>query len=56
MKKWYTSKTLWVNLVSIGAIVAQSLTGNEIMSAEQQAVILGIVNLLLRMVTKEGLN
>jgi len=51
-KKWYSSKTLWVNLLSILAILAQSYAGNDIVSPEIQAALLGIINVILRGVTK----
>jgi hypothetical protein len=51
-KKWYTSKTLWVNLLSILAILAQTYAGNDIVSPEIQAALLGIINVILRGVTK----
>ena len=54
-KRWYTSKTLWLNLLAIIALVAQA-EGGYILDAEAQAVILAIVNLLLRIVTKKGLS
>lgn len=52
-KRWYGSKTLWVNLISIAAIIVQAQTGKEIISAELQLTILSLVNLLLRAITKE---
>ena len=54
-KKWYTSKTLWVNLLSILAILAQTYAGNDIVSPEIQAALLGIINVILRVITKEEL-
>lgn len=50
MKTWYASKTLWVNLVAIIALIAQSQFG-YVISPEIQATILGAVNLLLRAIT-----
>jgi len=51
-KKWYASKTLWVNVLAVAAIVAQGLTGQQIISPAMQGVILGIINMVLRLVTK----
>lgn len=51
-KKFYTSKTLWVNALSIVAILVQTQTG-FIISAESQVAILGIINLILRAITKQ---
>jgi hypothetical protein len=53
MKKWYLSKTLWVNAIAIGAIVAQSQTG-FIIAPELEIAILSLINLSLRVVTKEN--
>ena len=54
-KRWYTSKTLWVNLLAIVALVAQAEFG-YILDAEAQAVILAVINLILRALTKKGLS
>jgi hypothetical protein len=55
MKKWYRSKTLWINAIAITGIVLQSVTGQEIISTELQGIILGLINAGLRIVTNEGL-
>lgn len=55
-KKWYTSKTLWTNALAVIAAVAQGLSGRTILAPEDQMVILGLVNLVLRVVTKEPIN
>ena len=54
-KPWYQSKMLWVNLIVIVAIIVQSATGEELIDAKAQAAILGVINLILRIVTKQGL-
>jgi len=51
-KKWYRSKTIWVNLIAAGAMIVQSQTG-FVISPEEQAAILAVVNLVLRAVTGE---
>jgi len=55
MKKWYRSKTLWVNAIAVVGILVQSITGKEIINAELQGGILAVVNVVLRTVTSEGL-
>ena len=54
-KSWYLSKTLWVNLISIGAIIGAAY-GLDI-DTETQAVlatgILAVVNIILRLITKQ---
>ena len=53
-KKWYKSKTLWANLLAgVTAMVAAS-TGFQI-DAEVGVGVLAILNLILRVVTKTGL-
>jgi len=54
-KRWYTSKTLWVNLTAIAALIAQEELG-YILDAETQAAILAVINLILRVITKKGLS
>ena len=54
-KRWYTSKTLWVNLLAIVALVAQGQFG-YLLDAEAQSVILAAINLILRALTKKGLS
>ena len=54
-KRWYTSKTLWLNLLAIVALVAQTAFG-YVLDAEAQAALLAIINLILRIITKKGLS
>ena len=54
-KRWYTSKTLWANLLAIVALIAQGQFG-YILDVEAQSVILAAINLLLRIITKKGLS
>jgi len=54
MKKWYLSKTLWINLVAAVALIAQLHFG-FIIVPEEQLAILTIINLAVRIVTKEEL-
>ena len=54
-KRWYTSKTLWVNLLAIVALIVQAEFG-YILDVEAQSVILAGINLLLRIIIKKGLS
>ena len=54
MKKWYMSKTLWINAIALAALLAQTNTG-FIISVEEQGAIIIIINLILRAITKEEL-
>ena len=50
-KAWWTSKTIWVNVLAVAATFATSQFGVEV-SAETQIAILGVVNFILRVITK----
>lgn len=54
MKKWYLSKTLYVNLLAAVALFVQNQFG-YVIPPEFQAYILILVNLFLRTITKEEL-
>ena len=54
-KKWFTSKTLWVNALAVIGSVVQGVTGSDIMSPADQGIFLGVVNLILRMFTSKKL-
>jgi hypothetical protein len=51
-KKITQSKTMIVNIIALIAIIIQSQTGTVI-SIETQAAIVTVVNIALRLVTKE---
>ena len=53
-KKFWQSKTFWVNILATVGIVVQSQTG-FIVDPSVQAVALSVVNTGLRLVTKQGL-
>ena len=50
-KKFWESKTFWVNLLGIGAMVAQGVDGSFVLPPEWQTAALGVVNIVLRLVT-----
>ena len=54
-KSWYTSKTLWVNVLAIAVMIAEYLIVNKIYSPEIHALVLATINLGLRIITKTGL-
>lgn len=54
MKKFWKSKTLWVNLVAVLALALQSATGYAVDPAVQ-AALLAVINAVLRLITKEKL-
>lgn len=53
---WYLSKTLWVNAIALVAMILQGATGHVLISMELQATILGVINMLLRLVTKKPIS
>lgn len=50
---WYLSKTLWVNAIALVAMIVQGVTGKIVISMELQVTILAVVNMILRLVTKQ---
>jgi hypothetical protein len=50
MKTWYTSKTLWLNIIAVIALLLQTQYG-FVLDPEAQAGALAIINLILRLVT-----
>ena len=54
-KPFYASKTLWVNVLAVifGTLEAQGVI-NTGLSADVQATVLGAVNIVLRLVTKNS--
>lgn len=53
-KKWYTSKTIWVNIIAAISSLVASQFGYTI-TVELQAGILMGINIILRVVTKESI-
>ncbi|WP_051321686.1 hypothetical protein [Chrysiogenes arsenatis] len=54
-KRFWLSKTFWINLLAIIALVVQSYTG-FVISLEAQTSILAALNVALRLMTKEPIN
>ena len=53
-KKWYKSKMLWANGIMLGAVLLQGQLGFNL-SAEEGGAIIVVVNAILRLITKSGL-
>ena len=51
-KVWYTSKTLWVNLIAIGTLLGSQFTEFDI-PPEISVGILAAINVILRVATKK---
>lgn len=52
-KRWYTSKTVWVNLISLTAALSQAIFGVTFPPVEYQMLMLACLNLGLRQITHE---
>ena len=57
MKQWYESKTIWVNVLTILAVLITSVTAWPDMQryGAQLATALAVVNVMLRLITSEGI-
>lgn len=54
-KAWWTSKTIWTNLVALVGAVVISAGFDAARWGEIATVTLAVVNVALRMVTSEGI-
>lgn len=55
LKKWYTSKTIWANVLTLVGTVVLTVTGVAI-PVEIVTMTLGAINVGLRIVTKEEIS
>jgi len=59
MKKWFSSKTIWANLIALVATVSTAFGLDLGLTAEAQATlvagVMAIVNIVLRLVTEEAI-
>lgn len=53
--KVLTSKTLWLNVLAVIIFVIQGLQGKAWLPAEYQAIILGVLNMVVRFLTNDSL-
>jgi hypothetical protein len=51
-KPFYQSKTFWINVIAMASLAVQCKYG-FIISPEEQVAVLGVINLILRAITKE---
>lgn len=57
-KKWFRSRMLWSNLIGLAVILVSTLAANEDAAQEiltAEASILVVINLILRLLTHQGL-
>jgi len=55
MKKWYASKTIWVNFLAILGIVLERQFELDILSDEIKTSLLVLINVTLRLVTNKAI-
>lgn len=57
MKPWHTSKTLWVNILTLAVLILGTLAARPELDAYAPtiATALAVVNVVLRFVTSKGL-
>lgn len=53
-KKWYESKTIWINILTIIGAIATGIV--EMLSAGEAITLMAIANILLRFITKSKIN
>jgi len=52
-KVWWTSKTIWTNLIAFVGAIAIAIGFDPGRWAEIATVLLAVVNIILRLITKE---
>ena len=52
-KKWYLSKTIWINIIALAVSVIQSYDPDLSISATDQILVLTFLNIILRAITHE---
>ena len=55
-KAFWKSKTFWVNVLALGAMMAQSIGSSFVISPDIQVGILAVISVVLRVVTKEPIS
>jgi len=55
-KKYWQSKTIWLNVLMALGVLIQSITGTNWLDAELQGAIIILANVILRLVTHTGLS
>ena len=55
-KKYWQSKTVWLNVLMALGVLIQSITGTNWLDAELQGAIIILANVILRLVTHTGLS
>mgnify|MGYP007031193629 CR=1 FL=1 len=53
VKDWWKSRTVWVNLLAFAGFMVQAVTGQELLTVEAQAVVIAVLNIILRFQTTD---
>lgn len=54
-KKFWRSRTFWLNLIACWAMISQAAIGEELFDVEIQAGIIAAINLVLRSITSKNI-
>ena len=55
IKDWWHSRTVWVNLLAFAAFMTQTMTGQEVLTVEAQAIVIAVLNIILRFDTDSAI-
>lgn len=55
IKKWYHSKTLWVNFATIAVLIIDSVIGKINLKPEEIGTIIAVANIFLRFFTGKSI-
>uniref|UniRef100_A0A6M3L1D3 Uncharacterized protein n=1 Tax=viral metagenome TaxID=1070528 RepID=A0A6M3L1D3_9ZZZZ len=56
MKKWWASKTLWLNVLATIITIIQALQGQAWVNPEYQILVLAILNAIVRLLTNTSIS
>lgn len=55
MKRWYKSKTIWINLMSLLLEIAQYLLDMNVIPTGTLLILVNILNIIIRFITDTAL-
>lgn len=55
MKKWYTSKTIWFNVITVALGIMQVVSDTYPIPTEALSMIIGVGNVVLRFLTTNSI-
>lgn len=53
-KDWWKSKTIWLNVVSVAVFAIDKLSGAGAIPADVAGVVIGVANVVLRIITTKA--